>query len=98
MIVFETHSTSLHNEAGVASGRLDVDLSPRGEREAAELGTRHRDGGVDIVYASDLELGESVQMVMEEVERIAPARIVFDSLSEIRLLARAGFGNPYTVE
>jgi circadian clock protein KaiC len=41
-----------------------------------------------IVYASDLELGETVQMVMDEVERIAPARIVFDSLSEIRLLAQ----------
>jgi circadian clock protein KaiC len=41
-----------------------------------------------IVYASDLELGETVQMVMDEVERVAPARIVFDSLSEIRLLAQ----------
>jgi circadian clock protein KaiC len=41
-----------------------------------------------IVYASDLELGETVKMVMEEVTRIAPSRIVFDSLSEIRLLAQ----------
>ena len=41
-----------------------------------------------IVYASDLELGETVGMVMEEVERRTPARIVFDSLSEIRLLAQ----------
>jgi circadian clock protein KaiC len=41
-----------------------------------------------IVYASDLELGETVSMVMDEVERVAPARIVFDSLSEIRLLAQ----------
>jgi circadian clock protein KaiC len=41
-----------------------------------------------IVYASDLELGETVQMVMDEVERVAPARVVFDSLSEIRLLAQ----------
>lgn len=41
-----------------------------------------------IVYASDLELGETVQMVKDEVERIAPARVVFDSLSEIRLLAQ----------
>jgi len=41
-----------------------------------------------IVYASDLELGETVAMVMEEVERVSPARIVFDSLSEIRLLAQ----------
>ena len=41
-----------------------------------------------ILYASDLELGETVHLVMEEVERIAPARVVFDSLSEIRLLAQ----------
>jgi circadian clock protein KaiC len=41
-----------------------------------------------IVYASDLELGETVRLVMEEVERVAPARVVFDSLSEIRLLAQ----------
>lgn len=41
-----------------------------------------------IVYASDLELGETVRLVMEEVRRVAPSRIVFDSLSEIRLLAQ----------
>ena len=41
-----------------------------------------------IVYASDLELGETVRLVMDEVMRVAPARIVFDSLSEIRLLAQ----------
>lgn len=41
-----------------------------------------------IVYASDLELGETVQLVTDEVERVAPARVVFDSLSEIRLLAQ----------
>jgi circadian clock protein KaiC len=41
-----------------------------------------------IVYSSDLELGETVQMVMDEVSRVAPAFVVFDSLSEIRLLAQ----------
>jgi len=41
-----------------------------------------------IVYASDLELGETVQMVKDEVQRVAPARVVFDSLSEIRLLSQ----------
>lgn len=41
-----------------------------------------------ILYASDLELGETVRMVMEEVTRVRPARVVFDSLSEIRLLAQ----------
>ena len=41
-----------------------------------------------ILYASDLELGETVRLVMDEVERVGPARVVFDSLSEIRLLAQ----------
>lgn len=41
-----------------------------------------------ILYASDLELGETVRMVMEEVARVRPTRVVFDSLSEIRLLAQ----------
>jgi 2,3-bisphosphoglycerate-dependent phosphoglycerate mutase len=53
-IVFETHSTSLHNEIGVASGHADVDLSPRGEGEAAALGARRCPEGIEIVYASDL--------------------------------------------
>jgi circadian clock protein KaiC len=42
-----------------------------------------------IVYASDLELGETIQQVMAEIERLAPARVVFDSLSEIRVLAQS---------
>ena len=41
-----------------------------------------------IVYTSDLELGETVQMVMREIDRVLPDRVVFDSLSEIRLLAQ----------
>lgn len=41
-----------------------------------------------ILYSSDLELGETVRMVMTEVSRAEPSRIVFDSLSEIRLLAQ----------
>lgn len=41
-----------------------------------------------ILYASDLELGETLRLVMDEVERVAPARVVFDSLSEIRLLSQ----------
>jgi circadian clock protein KaiC len=41
-----------------------------------------------LLYSSDLELGETVQMVLAEVERVKPARVVFDSLSEIRLLSQ----------
>jgi circadian clock protein KaiC len=40
-----------------------------------------------VVYSSDLELGETVQMVLDEVERVKPTCLVFDSLSDIRLLA-----------
>lgn len=40
-----------------------------------------------IVYSSELELGETIRLVMDEVERVSPACVVFDSLSDIRLLA-----------
>ncbi len=40
-----------------------------------------------ILHSSDLELGETVQLVMREVERVKPSCVVFDSLSDIRLLA-----------
>jgi circadian clock protein KaiC len=42
-----------------------------------------------VLYASDLELGETVGMVMKEVERLKPHRVVFDSVSEIRLLSQS---------
>lgn len=40
-----------------------------------------------VVYSADLELGETVDLVIKEVERVAPAFVVFDGLSDIRLLA-----------
>jgi len=43
-----------------------------------------------VVYSSDLELGETVKLVMDCVEKLKPQCAVFDSLSDIRLLA----GNP----
>jgi circadian clock protein KaiC len=42
-----------------------------------------------LLYSSDLELGETVKLIFDEVERIKPHRIVIDSLSEIRLLAQS---------
>jgi circadian clock protein KaiC len=42
-----------------------------------------------LLYSSDLELGETTRMIFEAVERIQPARVVIDSLSEIRLLAQS---------
>ncbi len=40
-----------------------------------------------IFHPSEIELGETTNAVLKEVERIKPRRIVFDSLSEMRLLA-----------
>jgi circadian clock protein KaiC len=43
-----------------------------------------------VIYSADLELGETVRMVVAELERIRPSRVVFDSLADIRLLAQSG--------
>lgn len=40
-----------------------------------------------IFHPSEVELGETTSAVLKEVERIQPRRVVFDSLSEMRLLA-----------
>lgn len=42
-----------------------------------------------LLYSADLELGETVKMVFAAVDRTKPARIVIDSLSEVRLLAQS---------
>ncbi len=41
-----------------------------------------------VFHPEEIELSETTQSVYAEVERIKPSRMVFDSLSEIRLLAR----------
>ncbi|MFC7054242.1 ATPase domain-containing protein [Hansschlegelia quercus] len=41
-----------------------------------------------ILHSWELELGETVRLVQAEVERTQPKRVVFDSLSEMRLLAQ----------
>jgi broad specificity phosphatase PhoE len=53
-IVFETHSTSTDNEAGIATGWLGGELSAYGLLQAADLGERRRDDGYAAVYTSDL--------------------------------------------
>lgn len=41
-----------------------------------------------ILHPSELELGETVTGVMQQVDALQPSRVVFDSLSELRLLAQ----------
>jgi circadian clock protein KaiC len=53
--------------------------------EASALAT---DDQYTFFHPSEVELGETTKAVLAEVERVAPNRVVFDSLSEMRLLAR----------
>jgi broad specificity phosphatase PhoE len=53
-VVFETHSTSEDNEAGIATGWLGGALSRAGRAQAVQLGERRRHDGIELVVASDL--------------------------------------------
>lgn len=41
-----------------------------------------------ILHSWEMELGGTIQLIKDEVERARPKRVVFDSLSEMRLLAQ----------
>ena len=40
-----------------------------------------------VFHPSEVELDETTRAILDEVERVNPARVVFDSLSEMRMLA-----------
>ena len=46
------------------------------------------DSEQSVLHPSDVELGETTRGVMRQVEETKPLRVVFDSLSEMRLLAQ----------
>ena len=41
-----------------------------------------------ILHPWEMELGETIRLIQAEIERVKPGRVVFDSLSEMRLLAQ----------
>ena len=41
-----------------------------------------------IFHPWEVELGETIRLIEDEVERVKPCRVVFDSLSELKLLAQ----------
>ncbi|MER6948104.1 histidine phosphatase family protein [Nonomuraea sp. NPDC000554] len=73
-LIYETHSITVDNEIGIATGWLPGELSAAGRELAAELGARRRD--VDVVYASDLR------------RAVQTAEIAFPDGKEIRLDSR----------
>ena len=53
-LVYETHSISLDNERGIATGWLPGELSAEGRRLASVLGARRRSERIACVFTSDL--------------------------------------------
>lgn len=67
-LVFETHSTSVDNERGIATGWLPGELSDEGRRLARELGRRRRDDGIACVFTSDLRRAvETAEIAFEGI-------------------------------
>lgn len=54
-IWFEAHSTTIDNEAHLASGWNDVDLSEAGNKQTFEPVERSRERGIEAIFASDLQ-------------------------------------------
>ncbi len=50
--------------------------------------SRDAEAPYSMFHPAEVELGEVMQVLLAEVDRVQPTRIVFDSLSEIRLLAQ----------
>jgi len=65
-LVYETHSISVDNERGIATGWLPGELSERGRRLARALGERRRDDGIACVFTSDLRRAvETVEIAFD---------------------------------
>jgi len=76
-------------EAGAAShgwsldGLQIVELVPDQQQEL------QGDGQLTMIHPSDVELSETMSKILAAIERTNPDRVVFDSLSEMRLLAQS---------
>ena len=61
-----------------------IDVFELGQDEAGQGLERE----MSLLHPWEMELGETVRLIFDRVDRIKPARIAFDSLSELRLLAQ----------
>jgi len=75
-----TEGAASHNWS--LSGVDIVELTP-GESEL------EGNGSLTMLHPADVELSETMQKILQAIETRDPARVVFDSLSEMRLLAQS---------
>jgi circadian clock protein KaiC len=59
-------------------------------REIPSTGELAPEENNTLFHPAEVELGEATKSLFQEVERVQPARVVIDSLSEFRLLAQSG--------
>ena len=72
--VAESHNWSL-------DGISLVEMAPHNSGSIAE-------DEYTVFHPSDVELGDTIKSVLDKVEELNPTRVAFDSLSELRMLAR----------
>jgi len=83
-ITLSETETELRAAAGSHGWSLDgIDLFELVSEEGLDP-----DSEQSVLHPSDVELGETTRGVMRQVEETKPMRVVFDSLSEMRLLAQ----------
>src|SRR5690242_20877990 len=70
-LIFEAHATSLDNEAGLASGWFDVDLSSTGEEQRSEEHTSELQSHVNLVCRLLLE---KIKFQLLRLSLATPAR------------------------
>jgi len=70
-IYFAAHATTVDNEAKIASGWKDVELSELGIKQAHELGELFKDIKLDLICTSDLKRAvDSVKIAFKEKYQI----------------------------
>jgi circadian clock protein KaiC len=80
--------TKAELEAVAASHNWDLSAIAIHELAASDRRDFDPDDQYTFFHPSEVELGETTKAVLAEVARVNPVRVVLDSLSEMRLLAR----------
>lgn len=74
-IIFEAHSTTIDNEAHLASGWNDVSLSELGIKQSKELGERYNINDFDAIFVSDMERAYQTATLAFNIE---PKKLLVD--------------------
>jgi circadian clock protein KaiC len=86
--LYVTLSESKHELLGVASSHgWSLDQVPIFEMTPQEEDL-HPEAQYTVFHPSEVELADTMSQVLKQIEEVQPSRVVFDSLSELRMLAR----------